>query len=125
MLRIMRLFLWSIILALTVALPPATYVSGFTIALQDYDGAAAAAAIPAAQPDAARSTMQIAERWSIDPPTLAPFSVQGELRQPVSFVAPGALSAGSPGRVVANALEPHELAQVQSIVDFRGVSTPR
>ena len=31
-----------------------------------------------------------------------------------------ALPAGSPGRVVANALEPHELAQAQRIVDFRG-----
>ena len=34
--------------------------------------------------------------------------------------APRALPAGSPGRVVGNALDPHELAQAQSIVDFRG-----
>jgi RHS repeat-associated protein len=34
--------------------------------------------------------------------------------------APRALPAGSPGRVVANALEPHELAQAQSVVGYRG-----
>lgn len=33
---------------------------------------------------------------------------------------PRELPAGSPGHVVANALEPHELAQAQSIVDLRG-----
>jgi hypothetical protein len=37
-----------------------------------------------------------------------------------SCVATKALPAGSPGRVVANALEPHELAQAQSVVGYRG-----
>ncbi|MGB6059368.1 MAG: hypothetical protein WBF71_14010, partial [Microthrixaceae bacterium] len=38
----------------------------------------------------------------------------------VPLVTPRALPAGWPGRVVANALEPHELAQAQRIGDFRG-----
>lgn len=39
---------------------------------------------------------------------------------PPRNIATKALPAGSPGRVVANALEPHELALAQSVVGYRG-----
>ena len=66
-----------------------------------------------------RELQQLAEAgWEITPDGAYPPGIDPPL--PTDRGPQLALPAGSPGQVVANALEPHELVQAQSVVDLRG-----
>ncbi len=56
--------------------------------------------------------------FSLSGPAMGKYSDFG--RFTLAAKTPLALPAGSPGRVVANALEPHELSFAKEIVGFRG-----